>query len=448
MSRCIIHIGWHKTGTTSIQQTALKHRAVLAGHGIHYPAWHHNHGALLVSAVRSGNLPYYAEQFLLPPKGVGAKSHKEVGLERLRQAVENAGSGTLLLSGEDLNLLDGDEVNAFVALLSPHFSDIRAVAYLRSHAGYANSAGQQMVRMGFTLSEVLDWAGGGQAARSRLRVMGPLPHYGSRLPCWIRALGKANVDVFSFDGLRRTVSDIREHFFTHLFSKEISNLVCGEPAAAANQGLDTKAIHLLDRVNRLQPLFLADFQPNPEIAMFAQSYFADMGSGAFKLPESVLANVKAEAESDLDALAGFCPEALPDMAIPASRDFMPQEQWLGFDRYAQAQGTIPVILRTARGEQGYRARATFFGALASFRHEPDFELLDERLRSSLFQMNDGPLLKSCGGWLNRYGLQQFAALFFKKALNYLPHDAVLRSLERKAREAIIDAVGLAHAEEA
>ena len=69
MARCILHIGWHKTGTTAIQQTALKNRAALAQCGVHYPSWHHNHGALLVSAARGDDLMYYAEQFLTPPKG-------------------------------------------------------------------------------------------------------------------------------------------------------------------------------------------------------------------------------------------------------------------------------------------------------------------------------------------------------------------------------------------
>jgi hypothetical protein len=437
MARCILHIGWHKTGTTAIQQTAMRHRQYLTANGIHYPGWHHNHGALLVSSVRTGDIGYYAETFLLPPKGVGAKSHKEVGLECLSNAVRDAGAGTLLLSGEDLTLLEPDEIGALVALLSPHFSEIRAIAYVRSHAGYASSAGQQLVRMGFTLREVFAMLDGGAAANPLL-VMSPVPQYGRRLSAWMNALGRANVNVFSFDSLRRVNADIRAHFFTFLFSGDVGDHVCQGKADEYNQGLDTKSIHLLDRLNRMQPLLVRG-APNREIAMFAQSYFSNTGSGVFKLPEQALSSVEANARIDADILVGAFPEIVPHLAPPSAADFMPKEKWLSFDRYAQAQGTIPVLLKMARGEQGHRARATFFGALASHRHEPDDSLLDERLRSALFQMNDGLLLKSCGGWLARYEMDAYAALYFRKALNYLPQDAVLRSLERRASAAGLNA---------
>ena len=326
----------------------------------------------------------------------------------------------------------GSEIDTLISLLAPHFSEIRAVAYIRHHSDYASSAAQQMVKMGFALRQVVDWIKGGGELRSRLKVMTPLPHYGERLSAWAKALGPKNIDLFSFDALRRENPDIRPQFFRRLLPDAAAATICAEQAPISNQSLDSKAVHLLDRVNRLQPLFLADGRPNSEIAVFAQSFFHDLGTEAFKLPVSVHEFVQAEAVRDQEALAALFPEAAAALAHPEAGDFMPLDRWLGFDRYAQAQGALGILLKTARGEQDQRARAAFFGALASHQYEPDTALLDERMRNALFLMNDGLLLKSCGGWLARYGLHEFAGLYFKKAAAYLPQDAVLRSLLRKA----------------
>lgn len=130
MARCVLHIGWHKTGTTSIQQNAFKNRDKLEKLGIHYPSWHQNHGAALVSAFRNDEGYYFAETFVPPPAKHVCTAHSVWGRQVFDKAIAEADGRTLLLSGEDLTLLHQSEIDALATELQSGFETVDVVAYV------------------------------------------------------------------------------------------------------------------------------------------------------------------------------------------------------------------------------------------------------------------------------------------------------------------------------
>jgi hypothetical protein len=101
MSHCILHIGWHKTGTTTLQQFSYQNRDKLAAIGVHYPDWNHNHGAALVSTFRQDTGYYFAETFVPPRPKFAHIAPAEWGRSVFQDAIRLAKGKTLLLSGED-----------------------------------------------------------------------------------------------------------------------------------------------------------------------------------------------------------------------------------------------------------------------------------------------------------------------------------------------------------
>lgn len=120
--RLILHIGLHKTGTSSFQEACFKSIDTLREHGILYPdtpslnggAGHH---VLLVSLLRSTH-------------GVASL------IETLRNLEGMHDSKCILLSAEDLSSFlvdpaDAASATAFIAGLNDHFQDWQAFVVIR-----------------------------------------------------------------------------------------------------------------------------------------------------------------------------------------------------------------------------------------------------------------------------------------------------------------------------
>lgn len=120
--RLILHIGLHKTGTTSFQEACFNHRNTLKKHGILYPDTPSLNGGatqhvLLVSLLRSTH-------------GVALL------IETLRNLEGMHDSKCILLSAEDLSSFlvdpaDAASAAAFIAGLNDHFQDWQAFAVVR-----------------------------------------------------------------------------------------------------------------------------------------------------------------------------------------------------------------------------------------------------------------------------------------------------------------------------
>ncbi len=143
MKKCVVHIGMHKTGTTSIQNSL--HR--FSDTSFYYA----NIGA-------SGNhsVAIYSMLTARPENHLGNRHRSPAMLAEYIQNVQNdlchslsaAGSRTLIISGEDIGQLQEDALIRLRDLLLGDRDEIQILGYVRPPKSFVSSAFQQQVRSG------------------------------------------------------------------------------------------------------------------------------------------------------------------------------------------------------------------------------------------------------------------------------------------------------------
>lgn len=135
--RLIIHIGDHKTGTTSIQNTFAAGRVRLDGHSLLYPAaMAHNYLRPHVESFAKGN-------------PLETRHADQPGLADLGAQIRDAGADFTVISAEEF---EGIDPLVLQQVLKTYFTDaydeIRIVAYVRPHAARVLSTYAEEIKIG------------------------------------------------------------------------------------------------------------------------------------------------------------------------------------------------------------------------------------------------------------------------------------------------------------
>jgi hypothetical protein len=110
MVEAIVHVGVHKTGTSSIQRVMRRYRDQLLEQGFLYPSFSPNHYDIH-TAFCSDPLRYHMV------RGRGLKTLEEVDELRARvlgsivQELSESGAPRLLLCSEDIHILNAEELD-------------------------------------------------------------------------------------------------------------------------------------------------------------------------------------------------------------------------------------------------------------------------------------------------------------------------------------------------
>lgn len=181
MTRCIIHIGMHKTGSTSIQESlrgfsddkflypvlgnAANHSlAIFSLFGTHGGRHHlHRANGRDAAAVRAYNRAVEAD---------------------LEKAIEESRGRTLLISGEDISVLPRHDLEKLRDYFQARVDAVEIVGYVRSPAGFIASGFQERVKGGLE-----EWAGPEQIYRS----------YRDSFGRFDEVFGRENVRLWKFD---------------------------------------------------------------------------------------------------------------------------------------------------------------------------------------------------------------------------------------------------------
>jgi hypothetical protein len=149
MKKIILHVGIHKTGTTSIQRTLKASSDILNRHGIHYLE--------SIGEVNGNHGDLYAA-FCSEPAAWGryrrrGKSAASVA-ERVEETLQNVGdelgkvtAEVVIISSEHLCQLPEENLRRLQAWLS-QFGTVHAVYYLRNIVSWMNSNSQQIAKGG------------------------------------------------------------------------------------------------------------------------------------------------------------------------------------------------------------------------------------------------------------------------------------------------------------
>ncbi|MBX9698642.1 MAG: hypothetical protein K2X74_04350, partial [Acetobacteraceae bacterium] len=174
MRTLFLHVGMHKTGTTSIQQTLHAGRAALAEAGLSWFAGAEpNHSRSVFSAFTETPHLYHVNRRHGLHAPTDAAQHAAEARAALTAFLHGAPEPGLILSGEDISMLGEAAIRRMLAAFRPLVDRIVVVAMVRPPRGFIASAIQQRIRGGALLDGIEDG--------------GVLPHYRARFEPFLTA---------------------------------------------------------------------------------------------------------------------------------------------------------------------------------------------------------------------------------------------------------------------
>jgi hypothetical protein len=237
-STIYLHIGLHKTGTSSIQTTLSNNRKKLLAHGINYADLGDdpNHSVVLLPLFRKAPHRYRLNRRVGIDSKEKAAKKNAASLAALRRALKSNKSGSIVFSGEGIAALPAHRLRRLQAELEPYAVRFRVIAYVRDPYSAANSMVQQRVRRGQTYEEIA-------ATPPYLRY--------SRIEASIEVFGRENVDIRMFDPAHFVDGDLIADFLAAIgAAPELAKKL---EVARTNVGLSHEAAYLMHEINKHSP---------------------------------------------------------------------------------------------------------------------------------------------------------------------------------------------------
>lgn len=186
---CILHIGLHKTGTTSIQHFLRENRSRLKKLGFFFYQGLHvdqNHVELHAATMR----PDRSSTFRMTSGLIFDDAYFTQTATRVKLFLNQMGSGTSVFSAEGLSLLRYDDEVEKLASILP--KDVKIIVYLRNPEDYLHSHAKQLEKAGIT----------GITDKTSHAYMGSdtwMIDYAQRLAAFRKTFGRKNVIVIDYD---------------------------------------------------------------------------------------------------------------------------------------------------------------------------------------------------------------------------------------------------------
>lgn len=269
--RIILHIGMHKTGSSSLQG-ALK--GYDDGVTAYAPLRAVNHSIPFFSAFSADHLTYrvFKRQGLSRAEIEALRVKDRSDIEAVLQSAKR---DRMIFSGEDISLLSDADKQAMLSVLQQHADDILVVGYFRDPVGFARSALQQDLQGGLSGPKLVQ-----------------RPKYRRRFETFMRVLGPDRVVLRPFRRDALTGGDVVDDFVA----------ICGlDPARVArqrqNKGLSLQAQQCTFALNRSNPLTSGDAE-----TFRARQRFVRVVGSLFDGPDQVPADYLSDC-IDLEDLA-------------------------------------------------------------------------------------------------------------------------------------------------
>lgn len=205
----ILHIGLHKTGTTSIQAFLQRNIGALQTHGMDFyqgMVYPENHVELHAASMRPERQSGYKNRAGLQ---VDANYIAQVQ-QRVARFVQDSNASRLVFSNEGLSLLRYvDELQTLKSLFPA--GCFQVVVYLRNQADYLRSYAAQLSKNPETLPQHIDKESFAYAEPDSW-----LADYAARLAPFEQVFGASNVHVLSYDAVLEKEGNVIPSFLRWL----------------------------------------------------------------------------------------------------------------------------------------------------------------------------------------------------------------------------------------
>jgi hypothetical protein len=246
MNEVILHVGLHKTGTSSIQETLFSeiNNKLLEEKDYLYPiSWYSNHSIPIYSAFCDDPEGYYENS----RKGYSIAEIKNINeryLEGLETELTEREQSKLIISGEDISLLSVVNLNAlktYLMSLSINDVTIKVMIYVRNPVPWSISAIQEKIKGGQTYQYAFQYM-----------LTNVENIFTETIDKFVQVFGKGNINVYSFEEAVAHKYGLVGHFLSSLgfIDSEISKFY----AIRANESISQIAVDLLSFINEQVPI--------------------------------------------------------------------------------------------------------------------------------------------------------------------------------------------------
>lgn len=242
----ILHVGLHKTGTTSIQNTLFEevNNKLLEKKDYLYPkSLFSNHSVPIYSAFCD-----YPEKYHINfKKGYNLaeiKGINERNLVRLKTEITEREQSKLIISGEDISLLSIDNLNAlkkYVKSITSNDVMIKVIIYVRNPISWSASSIQQYIKGGATYQNSI------KSIKNTLKNL-----FKNRIDKFVQVFGKNYLNVYSFEEAVAHKYGLVGHFLSKLGFN--NNEICKFNIKRANESISLIAGDILSFINEKIPM--------------------------------------------------------------------------------------------------------------------------------------------------------------------------------------------------
>lgn len=278
-----LHIGLHKTGSTSIQQTLFANRRLLQRKmGICYLPLQASHGKMFFRL--------FGDQEETEPEERESRLElrKRPSLQKLRTTLEGAKERKVVISGEQLSLLKEEGVGKLHGFLSQLAGTIKVIVYVRDPVRVASSWAQQLLKSG-------------KGTLEEFERNPPVPEFKARIQPYIQYFGRDNVVIRVFEEAVNQPHGLLGDFLETLGENPVS---AGKlEQKRTNESLCREATLILNEVQKARPLLVDGRFNEGRMPHDANQIFRQIPGETFILSQESLKRAAEVSASDVTWLA-------------------------------------------------------------------------------------------------------------------------------------------------
>ncbi len=276
---CIVHIGMHKTGSSSIQ---LNLSGTVNENFTYFDLGEKNHSIPIYSLFSVNKYKYHMHK----RQGLTKNDIDNFNVDTInkfkKHLENNKNYNTFVISGEDISVLDIEGLCTFRNLLKHYFEDIKIVAYVRPPFSFIVSAVQQRIKNGTFNNFEKD-------------LKNVFPNYRNRFEKFDTVFGKENVALHLFEKNNLIKNDIITDF---LFKNNLKVKVKEKKFASTNESLSLEAISLIYIYNKLGIKPIESLKGN-QSKKFFMSVLRKVGTTKFLLSKQLIQPVLDDKYEDI-----------------------------------------------------------------------------------------------------------------------------------------------------